>query len=151
MNRFRPASVLRPLAGAVLLAGLSPLSAAAQDAACPVEGGQSHPLVDDAKAKMVAGDYAGFFAAVAPDLDPSTEQVQTAITGLTELAPDGFADCNAVLQRSEPSGFLQEVVVFGQPGAAMTLYIAAGDLSGQPAIYSFSLSPNFEQSFDKLR
>ncbi|MCV2894085.1 hypothetical protein [Lentibacter sp. XHP0401] len=108
-------------------------SPALADSVCEMRGAEPLPVMEAAKAEFLKGEYMRFGDIAAEIMGASRESLEKPFERMEALFPDGFTQCDTVLQRRDIGGLVQEVTTFTieDQDFPMSLYLLAIPIRGE--------------------
>lgn len=103
---------------------------------CEMRGAEPLEIMETAKASFLKGDFQEFSRVATELMGASRKTLEKPIGQLEGLFPNGFEDCQTIVQRRDAGGMVQEVTTFNIKGQdfPMSLYLLAAPIRGEMKI-----------------
>lgn len=128
--------------------------ALAEEPPCALNGVEPVPVMEQAKAAFLAGEYRRFYKVATPYVPDARKKYPELMGPLAELFPDGFPRCSTVLQRRDAGGMVQEITMFAiePPNTGMvSILLTSVPFKDEPEIISFVFNTAFSPVLNELR
>ncbi|AGT09638.1 hypothetical protein [Paracoccus aminophilus] len=150
-------SILSRLALAPLAVALLTAPAFADEPPCALNGLAPLPVLEKAKAAILAGDYSGFYRETENVFPQGEAPEKAAIGPLQTGSPKGFDSCSTILRRTDPGGMVQEITLYtglnksGRSDEVAAFYLVTAPLNGETKIIVFSYNGQIAELLGELR
>lgn len=155
ITKALPGPAARATLAALALTGLFAAGAArADEPPCALNGVEPVPVIEQAKAAFLRGDYREFYRAVTPYVPDAREQFPTLMGPVAMLFPDGFLHCSTILQRRDAGGMVQEITMFQVPApetGAVSIILTTAPFKDEPEVIAFVFNSAIGPVLDELR
>ncbi len=127
-------------------------SPAVAENTCEMRGAEPVEILEAAKEAFLKGEFQEFSKVATELMGSSRKALEKPLGQLEGLFPNGFEDCQTVVQRRDVGGMVQEVTTFNIKGQdfPMSLYLLAAPIRGEMKISYLNFNTTMTDVLDSL-